>query len=80
MVDAYSRDEYRADLAIVRVPCRVRHGDKDIEPSTLERCGRPTAAGIKGSEFRMYEGAPRGLLLSHRTRLNADVVQFVRGG
>ncbi len=78
-VDACPHDDYRADLENVRLTCLVLHGDKDIDPTTLERCGRPTAAGIKGPELRVYEGAPHGLFVSHRTRLNADIVQFVRG-
>lgn len=79
MVDAYSHADFRADLATVRVPCLVVHGDQDVEPTTLARCGRPTAAGIRGSELRVYEGAPHGLFLSHRRRLNADIVQFICG-
>jgi non-heme chloroperoxidase len=78
MIDVYSSADHRPDLFSVRVPCLIIHGDNDVEPTTLERCGRPTAAGIKGSELRVYEGAPHGLFLSHRARLNTDLVEFIR--
>jgi pimeloyl-ACP methyl ester carboxylesterase len=59
------------------MPCLVIHGDRDVEPTTLERCGRPTAAGIVGAQLVVYEGAPHGLFVSHRARLNEDLLRFV---
>ena len=79
MVDAYSNEDYRPDLVNVRMPCLVIHGDRDVEPTTLERCGRPTAAGIVGAQLVVYEGAPHGLFVSHRARLNEDLLRFAGG-
>jgi pimeloyl-ACP methyl ester carboxylesterase len=29
------------------------------------------------SELRIYEGAPHGLFITHRERLNADLLDFI---
>ena len=42
----------------------------------LER-GRRTAAALANSELRIYEGAPHGLFMTHRERLNADLLDFI---
>ena len=53
----------------------VIHGDKDAS-APLER-GRRTAAALANSELRVYEGAPHGLFMTHRERLNADLLDFI---
>lgn len=78
MVRAYAAADFRAELRALDVPCLVVHGDADVEPTTLERCGRPTAAAVPGARLLVYEHAPHGLFVSHRTRLNADLEAFAR--
>ena len=41
--------------------------------------GRPAAALIPKAQLRVYEGAPHGLFLTHKDRLNADLRGFIRG-
>ena len=75
---AFSTTDFRADLAAVRVPTLVIHGDADatvpIDPS-----GRAAAAGIAGAVLREYAGAPHGLLASHPAEIRDDVLRFLRG-
>ena len=75
MIDSW-REDLRPDLQAVDVPTVVIHGDRDTEPTTIERCGRPTAHGIKGASLVVYEGGPHGLFASHRTRLNQELLAF----
>jgi len=69
--------DYRAELARIRVPALVIHGDKDVS-APLDLTGRRTAQLIPGSRLVVYEGAPHGLMFTHRERLNADLLAFVK--
>jgi hypothetical protein len=39
---------------------------------------RRTGSGIPNARLRVYEGAPHGLFLTHKDRLNADLLGFVK--
>jgi non-heme chloroperoxidase len=67
--------DFRAEMAHITLPALVIHGDKDAS-APLER-GRRTAAALANGEFRIYEGAPHGLFMTHRERLNADLLDFI---
>ena len=67
--------DFRAEMAHITLPALVIHGDKDAS-APLER-GRRTAAALANSEFEIYEGAPHGLFMTHRERLNADLLDFI---
>lgn len=68
----------RADLARVRIPTLVVHGDSDAS-SPLPLTGAATAAGIPHAVFKVYEGAPHGLFVTHAKRLNGDLLDFLEG-
>jgi pimeloyl-ACP methyl ester carboxylesterase len=44
----------------------------------IDLTGRPTAALIPKAQFKLYEGAPHGLFLTHKDRLNADLLGFIK--
>ena len=67
--------DFTAEMAHITLPTLVIHGDKDVS-APLER-GRRTAAALAKSELRIYEGAPHGLFITHRERLNADLLDFI---
>ncbi len=69
--------DLRPDLAKIDKPTLVIHGDKDVS-AYLEMTGRPTAAGIRGAELKVYEGAPHGLFVTHMERVNRDLEAFIR--
>ncbi|HYZ33036.1 MAG TPA: alpha/beta hydrolase [Crenalkalicoccus sp.] len=71
--------DFRAELRALRVPTLVVHGERDMT-SPLELPGRLTAALIPGARLSLYEDAPHGLFLTHRDRLNAELLDFVRAG
>jgi non-heme chloroperoxidase len=77
-ITAFSRTDFRDDLAKVRVPTLVIHGDSDnIVP--IEVSGQRTAAAIPGSVLVILEDAPHGILVSHADQWNAAVLQFLAG-
>jgi pimeloyl-ACP methyl ester carboxylesterase len=67
--------DFRAEIAHITLPTLVIHGDKDAS-APLQR-GRRTAAALANSEFKIYQGAPHGLFMTHRERLNADLLDFI---
>jgi non-heme chloroperoxidase len=73
---AMTTTDFRPDLRKISVPTLVIHGDKDVS-APLDLTGRPTAAQIPGAELKIYEGAPHGLFLTHKDRLNADLLAFI---
>jgi pimeloyl-ACP methyl ester carboxylesterase len=68
--------DYRPDLRAISTPTLVIHGDKDAS-APLDITGRPSAALIPNARMVVYEGAPHGLFLTHKDRLNDDLRAFV---
>ncbi len=69
--------DFRKELPAITVPTLIIHGDKDAS-APIELTGRPTAALIPKARLKVYEGAPHGLFLTHKDRLNADLLGFIR--
>ena len=70
--------DFRRELPAISVPTLVIHGDKDVS-APIDMTGRPTAALIPNAQLKVYEGAPHGLFLTHKDRLNADLLRFITG-
>jgi non-heme chloroperoxidase len=74
---AFTEADFTADLAALKSPTLIIHGDKDTS-APLELTGRPSALLISGSRLEIYAGAGHGLPISHMQRLNGDLLTFVR--
>jgi pimeloyl-ACP methyl ester carboxylesterase len=74
---AMTSTDFRPELARIRLPTLVIHGDKDAS-APLELTGRKTARLIPGARLEVYEGAPHGLFVTHLERLNADLLAFAK--
>lgn len=72
----YSAD-LRPDLGRIDRPVLVLHGTKDAS-APLEITGRRFAAGVRGAELKVYEGAPHGLFVTHLEQVNRDLEAFIR--
>ena len=70
--------DHRAHLGAVKVPSLIIQGDND-KVCPLELTGRKLAEAISGIELRIYDGAPHGIVLTHRDRFTRDLLAFVRG-
>jgi non-heme chloroperoxidase len=68
--------DFRKELAEISVPTLVIHGSREVG-LPVELTAQPTARGIRGSELRIYEGAPHGLMITHAERLNSDLSAFL---
>ena len=68
--------DFRADLRDVTVPALLIHGDVDAS-APLPLTGARTAKLLPNCTFKVYEGAPHGLFITHKQRVNADVLQFI---
>lgn len=68
--------DFRKELPGISVPTLIIQGDNDAS-APIELTGRAAAALIPKAELRVYEGAPHGLFLTHKDRLNADLAGFI---
>jgi non-heme chloroperoxidase len=76
-IKAFSETDFRGDLAAFDVPTLVVHGDDDqVVPFHVG--GHASAGLIADSTLKVYEGAPHGITDTHRERLGADLLEFVR--
>ena len=75
--NAFSSTDFRPDLAAFKVPTLIIHGEAD-KTVPIDASSRRTAPGIPHAKFIEYDGAPHGLLASHKDRLNDDIVSFLR--
>ena len=73
---AVATTDSRADLAAIRKPTLVLHGDKDAS-APLALTGAKTARLVPGAELRVYEGAPHALPFTHAERFIGDLSAFV---
>ena len=77
-IAAFSYTDFRADLAKIKVPTLVIHGDSDgIVP--LEVSGARTHKAIAGSILKVIKGAPHGFNLSHAAEFNQALLEFLGG-
>jgi pimeloyl-ACP methyl ester carboxylesterase len=75
-IAAFSYTDFRADLAKIKVPTLVIHGDSDgIVP--LEVSGARTQRAIQGSVLKVIKGAPHGFNLSHAAEFNKALLEFL---
>jgi pimeloyl-ACP methyl ester carboxylesterase len=74
---SFATTDFRGDLAAFKVPTLIIHGTAD-KTVPIDAAGRAAAAGIPGSTLLEYEGAPHGLLVTHKQQLAEDVLGFLR--
>lgn len=75
---AISRGDFRADMRAVALPTLVVHGDND-QVNPLDQTAKKAAELIPGCALKVYEGAPHGLVITHRDRLTRDILAFAGG-
>ena len=69
--------DFRQELAALSTPVLLIHGDHDAS-APLPLTGQRTAALIRKVDFRVYEGAPHGLFVTHMDKVNADIAAFLK--
>ncbi|HEY8597036.1 MAG TPA: alpha/beta hydrolase [Thermomicrobiales bacterium] len=75
-IKAFSETDFTEDLKRFDVPTLIIHGDDDqIVPFVAS--APHTVRLVKGATLTVYEGGPHGLAVTHRDRLNADLLAFI---
>ena len=74
---AFATTDFRPDLKSFKVPTLIIHGTGD-KTVPIDATGRAAAAKIAGSTLLEYDGAPHGLIATHKKRFIADVLQFLK--
>ena len=74
-VNAFAATDFRQDLAAVHVPTLVIHGDSD-QTVPIAASGERTAQMLPHAQYIVYQGAPHGLHLLNKDRLNEDLLAF----
>ncbi len=74
---SFATTDFRADLAAIRVPVTVIHGDAD-KTVPIDSTGRVAASMIQGARYVVYEGEPHGLFITAKERLNQDLLAIAR--
>jgi non-heme chloroperoxidase len=76
-IAAFSATDFTADLKRFDRPTLIVHGDDDqIVP--IDAAGRASSRLVPHATLIVYEGAPHGIADTHKDRLNADLLEFLR--
>jgi non-heme chloroperoxidase len=78
-LDSFSQTDFRDEIESIKVPTLIIHGDSD-KTVPIDTAGKHTAEMIKGSIFKIYEGAPHGLFITEKHKLNEDLISFINKG
>ena len=77
-VRSFSETDFRYDLTKINVPVLIIHGDAD-KTVPIHVSGDKTAQLIPQSKYIVYEGAPHGLFVTEKDKLNNDLLDFIKG-
>lgn len=75
-VRSFSETDFRDDLKKIKVPVLIIHGDAD-EIVPIEVSGNKTAELIPHAKYIVYKGAPHGLFITEKEKLNTDLIDFI---
>lgn len=76
-IKAFSETDFTEDLKKFDIPTLIIHGDDD-QVVPIDAAGRASAKIVKNAKFIVYPGAPHGLTDTHKDKLNADLLEFIR--
>jgi non-heme chloroperoxidase len=76
-IEAFSATDFTEDLKKFDIPTLIIHGDDDqVVPITV--AGDRMAKMIKDATYKVYKGAPHGLMATHQAQFNSDLLEFAR--
>lgn len=74
--EAFATTDFRPDLAAFSVPTLIIHGTAD-QTVPIDASARAAARGIRQAKLIEYDGAPHGLLATHKQRVTDDLLAFL---
>jgi len=76
-IKAFSETDFTDDLKKIDIPTLIVHGDADqIVP--IDAAGLKSAKLVKHATLKVYDKAPHGLTDTHKEKLNADLLTFLK--
>lgn len=76
-IKAFSETDFTKDLKNFDVPTLIIHGDDDqIVP--IGAAALRSSKLVKTTALKIYKGAPHGLAETHKDKLNADLLAFLK--
>jgi non-heme chloroperoxidase len=76
-IKAFSETDFTEDLKKFDRPTLIVHGDDDqIVP--IATAGQASAKIVKNATLKVYPGAPHGLPVTEKDKLNADLLAFLK--
>jgi non-heme chloroperoxidase len=76
-IKAFSETDQTEDLKKMDVPTLILHGDDDqIVP--IDNAGKLQAKLVKNAMLKIYKGAPHGMCTTHKDKVNADLLEFIK--
>lgn len=76
-VDAFGLTDFREDLKQFDVPTLIVHGNDD-EIVPIEIAGKKSKDLVKNTTFEIIEGAPHGLVMTHKKEFNEILLRFLK--
>lgn len=74
--EAWAGTDFRPELKNVTVPTLILHGDADkVVP--IKTAGDQAAKGIADNEYHVVKGAPHGMGLTHKDKVNKLLIGFL---
>jgi non-heme chloroperoxidase len=78
-IKAFSETDTTEDLKKFDVPTLILHGDDDqIVP--IAASAMLSSKIVKGAKLKVYKGAPHGMFTTRKDEVNADLLEFIKGG
>jgi non-heme chloroperoxidase len=76
-IKAFSETDFTEDLASIRVPVLILHGDDDqIVP--IADSALLSAKLVKNGTLKVYPGLPHGMCTTEPDRINRDLLEFIK--
>ncbi len=75
-IGSFSGTDFRKELASIKLPALIIHGDKD-KTVPIEVSSERTAKMMPAAIYKVYEGAPHGLFYTNKDQLNTDIEEFM---
>lgn len=76
-IKQFSETDFTEDLKKIDVPTLFVHGSDDqIVP--IDAAAKAAVKLVKNGTLKIYEGAPHGLPTTHKDKLNADLLDFLK--
>ncbi len=76
-IKAFSETDFTEDLKQFTIPTLIIHGDDD-QVVPIDASGRASKTLVPHATLIVYPGAPHGLTETHKDKVNADLLAFIR--